>query len=39
MGVSAGGSMVLRQPSRCRPPLGGHELLRRPVAALRLERR
>jgi hypothetical protein len=26
--------MVLRQPSRCRPPLGGHELLPRPVAAL-----
>jgi hypothetical protein len=27
--------MVLRQPSRCRPPLGGHELMRRPVVALR----
>jgi hypothetical protein len=39
VGVGAGGSMVLRQPCRCRPPLGGHELLRRPVAALRLERR
>jgi hypothetical protein len=25
MGVDAGGSMVLRQPSRCRPPLGGHD--------------
>jgi hypothetical protein len=37
MGVGVGDSMVLRQPSRCRPPLGGHELLRRPVAALRLE--
>jgi hypothetical protein len=37
VGVGAGGSMVLRQPCRCRPPLGGHELLRRPVAALRLE--
>jgi hypothetical protein len=35
MGVGVGGSMLLRQPSRCRPPLGGHELL---VAALRLER-
>jgi hypothetical protein len=32
MGVGAGGSMVLRQPSRCRPPLGGHELLRQPIA-------
>jgi hypothetical protein len=31
--------MVLCQPCRCRPPLGGHELLRRPVAALHLERR
>jgi hypothetical protein len=39
VGVGAGGSMVLRQPCRCRPPLGGHELLHRPVAALRLERR
>jgi hypothetical protein len=37
MGIGAGGSMLLRQPSRCRPPLGGHELLRRLVAALRLE--
>jgi hypothetical protein len=39
VGVSAGGNMVLRQPCSCRPPLGGHELLRRPVAALHLERR
>jgi hypothetical protein len=38
VGVGAGGSMVLRQPCRCRPPLGGHELLRRPVTTLRLER-
>jgi hypothetical protein len=39
VGVGVGGSMVLRQPCHCRPPLGGHELLRRPVAALCLERR
>jgi hypothetical protein len=39
MSVGVGGSMVLRQPSRCHPPLGGHELLRCPVAVLRLERR
>jgi hypothetical protein len=39
MDVGAGGSMVLRQPCRCRPSLGGHEPLRRPVVALRLERR
>jgi hypothetical protein len=39
VGVGAGGSMVLRQPSRCYPPLGGHELLRHPVAVLLLERR
>jgi hypothetical protein len=39
MGVGAGGSMVLCQPSRCRPPLGGYELLRRPVVVLRLEQR
>jgi hypothetical protein len=38
VGVSTGGSMVLRQPCRCRPPLGGDKLLRRPVAALCLER-
>jgi hypothetical protein len=39
MGVGTGGSMVLRQPSRHRPLLGGHELLRRPVEVLRFERR
>jgi hypothetical protein len=39
VGIGVGSSMVLRQPCRCRPPLGGHELLRRPVAVLRLERR
>jgi hypothetical protein len=39
VGVGVGGSMVLRQPCRYRPPLGGHELLRCPVVALRLERR
>jgi hypothetical protein len=32
VGVGAGGSMVLRQPCRYRPPLGGHELLRRRVS-------
>jgi hypothetical protein len=37
VGVGAGSSMVLRQPCRRRPPLGGHELLRRPVTVLRLE--
>jgi hypothetical protein len=36
MGV-AGGSMIVRQPSRCRPPLGDHELLRRLIAAPHLE--
>jgi hypothetical protein len=39
VGIGAGGSMVLRQPCRCRPPLGGHELLRCPIAALRLKQR
>jgi hypothetical protein len=39
VGIGAGGSMVLRQPCRCCPPLGGHELLRRPVAPLHLELR
>jgi hypothetical protein len=29
--------MVLRQPCHCRPPLGGHELLRHSVATLHLE--
>jgi hypothetical protein len=38
VGVGAAGSMVLCQPCRYRPSLGGHELLRRPIAALRLER-
>jgi hypothetical protein len=39
MGISVGDSMLLCQPSRCRPPLDGHELLRRLVAVLCLERR
>jgi hypothetical protein len=39
MGASAGGSMLLHHPSHCRPPLDGHELLRRLVAALHLEQR
>jgi hypothetical protein len=37
VGVGVGGSMVLRQPCRYRPPLDGHELLRHPIAALCLE--
>jgi hypothetical protein len=39
VGIGTSGSMVLRQPCRCRPPLGGHELLHRSVTVLRLERR
>jgi hypothetical protein len=39
MGIGAGGSMIVRQPSHCRPPLGGHELMRRLVAAPHLKRR
>jgi hypothetical protein len=39
MGVGAGGSMLLRQPSHCHPSLGGHELLRQLVAAPCLELR
>jgi hypothetical protein len=38
MGIGVGGNMHLRQPSRCRPSLGGHELMRQLVAALCLER-
>jgi hypothetical protein len=37
MGIGAGGSMLLHQPSHCHPLLGGHELLCRLVAAPRLE--
>jgi hypothetical protein len=37
MGVGAGGNMLLCQPSRCRPPLSDHELLRRLVVVLHLE--
>jgi hypothetical protein len=39
MGLGTCGSMLRRQLSRCRPPLRGHELLHRLVAALHLKGR
>jgi hypothetical protein len=33
MGVGVGSSMLLCQPSRCSPPLGGHELREEAVVA------